>query len=226
MTNLEGKIALITAAKGGLGSAVTNTFLQAGARVIGVSRSIQPGDFNHPNFTAMPADVNSLDAARRLVSAALAQFERIDAVVHVMGGFAGGQSVADTDDATMEKMLELNFRAAFHMLRAVIPQMRAQNYGRIVVVASRQGIEPSATLSAYNASKAALVSLVKTVALENKDAGITANTVLPGGMATPSNQGPNLIPTGQVASLMAYLASDEAGSVTGAAIPVYGTQLS
>ena len=74
-------------------------------------------------------------------------------------------------------------------------------------------------------AKAALVSLVKTVALENKDAGITANSVLPGGMATPANQGANLIDTAQVASLLTYLASDEAGAVTGAAIPVYGTQL-
>ena len=225
MTDLNGKIALITAAKGGLGTSVTNAFLAAGARVIGVSRSIQSSDFNHPNFTALPAELTSLAAARQAVTSALAQFGRIDVLVHVLGAFAGGQSVADTDDATMDKMLQLNFLSAFHILRAVIPGMRAQNSGRIVVVASRQGVEPSPTLCAYNASKAALVSLVKTVALENKDAGITANTVLPGGMATPANQGPNLIPTEQVASLLVYLAGDQAGAVTGAAIPVYGTQL-
>jgi len=225
MPNLNGKIALITGAKGGLGTSVTKAFLGEGARVIGVSRSIQASDFDHPAFTAMPAELSTGDAARKLVAAAVAQFGRIDALVHVLGAFAGGQSVADTDDATMDKMMDLNFRSAFHILRAVIPQMRAQGGGRIIAVASRQGVEPAANLCAYNASKAALVSLLKTVALENKDAGITANTVLPGGMATPNNQGPNLIPTAQVASLLAYLASDDAGSVTGAAIPVYGTQL-
>jgi NAD(P)-dependent dehydrogenase (short-subunit alcohol dehydrogenase family) len=225
MTNLNGKIALITGAKGGLGTAVTNAYLAAGAQVIGVSRSIHSSDFDHPNFTALPAELSTLAAARQAVASALAQFGRIDALVHVLGGFSGGQSVVDTDDATMDKMLQLNFLSAFHILRAVLPPMRAQNAGRIIVVASRQGAEPAAMLSAYSASKAALISLVKTVALENKDAGITANTVLPGGMATPTNQGPNLIPTEQVASLLAYLASDEAGALTGAAIPLYGTQL-
>jgi NAD(P)-dependent dehydrogenase (short-subunit alcohol dehydrogenase family) len=225
MANLQGKIAVITGAKGGLGTSVTNSYLAAGARAVGVSRSIHAGDFPHPNFTAMPADLSTGDAARKLVADTVAQFGRIDVLAHVLGGFAGGQSVADLDDATLDQMFEVNFRAAFHILRAVIPTMRAQKAGRIIVVASRQGVEPSAMLGAYNASKAALVSLVKTVALENKDAGITANSVLPGGMATPANQGANLIDTAQVASLLTYLASDEAGAVTGAAIPVYGTQL-
>lgn len=225
MENLQGKIALITGAKGGLGTSVTQTFLAAGARVIGVSRSIQAKDFAHPNFTALPAELSTGDAARNVVADALAQAGRIDALVHVLGGFAGGQSVADTDDATLDQMLDLNFRSAFYLLRAILPHMRAQKAGRILVVASRQGVEPAAMVGAYSASKAALVSLVKTVALENKDAGITANTVLPGGMQTPNNQGPNLIPTAQVAALLAYLASDHAAAVTGAAIPVYGTQL-
>jgi NAD(P)-dependent dehydrogenase (short-subunit alcohol dehydrogenase family) len=225
MINLQGKIALITGAKGGLGSAVTTSYLEAGARVIGVSRSIQQSDFPHFGFTAMPADLSTGDAARKLVAEVVSQFGRIDALVHVMGGFAGGQSVADTDDATLDQMFEVNFRAAFYMLRAVIPTMCAQKGGRIIVVASRQGVEPGAMVGAYSASKAALISLVKTVALENKDAGITANSVLPGGMATAANQGGNLIPTAQVASLLTYLASDEAAAVTGAAIPVYGTQL-
>ncbi|HXA50194.1 MAG TPA: SDR family NAD(P)-dependent oxidoreductase [Candidatus Acidoferrum sp.] len=225
MANLQGKIALITGAKGALGTSVTSAYLQAGARVIGVSRSIQASDFPHPNFTAMPADLAIGDAARKLAAGVVAQFGRIDALVHVTGGFAGGQSVADLDDATLDQMFEVNFRSAFHILRAVIPTMRAQKAGRIVVVASRQGVEPTAMLGAYNASKAAVVSLVKTVALENKDAGITANSVLPGAMATPANQGANLIDTAQVASLLTYLASDEAGAITGAAIPVYGTQL-
>jgi NAD(P)-dependent dehydrogenase (short-subunit alcohol dehydrogenase family) len=225
MINLQGKIALITGAKGGLGISVTNAYLEAGARVIGVSRSIQQSDFPHFDFTAMPADLSTGEAARKLVAEVVSQFGRIDALVHAMGGFAGGQSVAETDDATLDQMFEVNFRAAFHMLRAVIPTMRAQKSGRIIAVASRQGVEPGAMVGAYSASKAALVSLVKTVALENKDAGITANSVLPGGMATPGNQGANLIPTAQVASLLTYLASDAAGAVTGAAIPVYGAQL-
>lgn len=225
MQTLEGKIALIMGAKGGLGTSVTRAFLAAGASVAGVSRSISPADFADAHFTAMPADLSSGDAARQVVADVVAQLGRVDILVHVMGGFAGGQSVAETDDATLESMLDVNFRAAFYMMRAVIPQMRRQGGGRILVVASRQGVEPAAMVGAYSASKAAVVSLVKTVALENKDAGISANTVLPGAMETPGNPGANLVKTAQVAGLLVHLASDDSADVTGAAIPIYGTQL-
>jgi NAD(P)-dependent dehydrogenase (short-subunit alcohol dehydrogenase family) len=80
-------------------------------------------------------------------------------------------------------------------------------------------------VGAYSASKAAIIALVKSIALENKDAGITANTVLPGAMATPANHGTNLLPTDQVAAMLAHLATDAASAITGAAIPVYGNQL-
>jgi NAD(P)-dependent dehydrogenase (short-subunit alcohol dehydrogenase family) len=225
MNPLNGKIALITGAAGGLGVAVTQTFLESGAKVVGVSRHIKPDQFQHPNFTALPADLSTGDAARKVAAEAVAQLGRIDALVHVMGGFAGGQSVADTDDATMEQMLDLNFRSGFFMARAVLPQMKAQGSGRILIVASRQGAEPGAMVGAYSASKAAMIALVKAIALENKDSGITANTVLPGAMATPANRGTNLIPPQQVAALLAHLATDAASQITGAAIPVYGAQL-
>jgi NAD(P)-dependent dehydrogenase (short-subunit alcohol dehydrogenase family) len=142
-----------------------------------------------------------------------------------MGGFAGGQSVAETDDATLEKMLDLNYRAAFYMARAVLPQMRSQGGGRILAVASRQAVEPGAMVGAYSASKAALVALVRTIALENKDRCISANAVLPGTMDTPSNPGPQFVKPAQVAALLVHLASDAAAQVSGAAIPIYGSQV-
>ena len=113
MQSMEGKIVLVTGAKGGLGTYVTEAFLGAGATVAGVSRSIRQSDFAHPAFAAFPAELSSGEAARQLVEAVTARFARVDALIHVMGGFAGGQSVADTDDATVEKMLDLNYRSAF-----------------------------------------------------------------------------------------------------------------
>ena len=110
MNALEGKVTLVTGAKGGLGSFVTEAFLAAGAKVVGVSRSIQASDFSHPEFTAMAAELSSGEAARKLAEEVVARFGRIDALVHVMGGFAGGKSVAETDDATFEKMLDLNLQ--------------------------------------------------------------------------------------------------------------------
>jgi len=232
MNMLEGKITLVTGARGGLGSFVTEAFLAAGAKVVGVSRSIQAGDFSHPEFYAMPAELSSGDAAQRLSDAVVAQFGRIDALVHLMGGFAGGKSVAETDDATFEKMLDLNYRAAFFIARAVLPQMRQQGSGRILAVASRQAVEPASTVGAYSASKAALVALIRTIALENKDRCISANTVLPGTMDTPGNRagdpkadGAQWVQPSQVAGLLVHLASDTGAQVTGAAIPIYGKQV-
>jgi len=232
MNLLEQRVALITGAKGGLGSFVTQAFLAAGARVVGVSRSIQAADFSHPEFHAMPAELSTGDAARTLAGGVVTRFGRIDALVHVMGGFAGGKSVAETDDATFEKMLDLNYRAAFFIARAVLPQMRQQGSGRILAVASRQGVEAAAMVGAYSASKAALVSLIRTIALENKDRGISANTVLPGTMDTPGNRsgdpnadGSKWVHPSQVAGLLVHLASDAGSQITGAAIPIYGKQV-
>jgi NAD(P)-dependent dehydrogenase (short-subunit alcohol dehydrogenase family) len=232
MNPLEGRVALITGAKGGLGTFVTEAFLAAGAKVIGVSRSIKETDFSQPEFHAMPAEISNGDAARKLVADVVSRFGRIDVLVHVMGGFAGGQTVGETDDATFEKMLDLNYRAAFYIARAVIPQMRQQGSGRILAVASRQAVEPVATVGAYSASKAALVSLIRTIALENKDRAISANTVLPGTMDTPANRtaSPSAdtsqwVQPSQVAAILVHLASDAGAEITGAAIPIYGKQL-
>ncbi|HTX33491.1 MAG TPA: SDR family NAD(P)-dependent oxidoreductase [Bryobacteraceae bacterium] len=232
MQPLEGKVTVITGAKGGLGSVVTEAFLAAGARVVGVSRTIRQADFQRPEFLAMALELSNADAARALASDVMGRFGRIDALVHVMGGFAGGQSVAETDDATIEQMLDLNYRAAFYVARAVLPHMRQQGSGRILAVASRQGVEPGAMVGAYSASKAALVALVRVIALENKDRGISANTVLPGTMDTPGNRAgdPNAdrskwVQPAQVAALLVHLASDAAAQITGAAIPIYGPQV-
>jgi NAD(P)-dependent dehydrogenase (short-subunit alcohol dehydrogenase family) len=109
--------------------------------------------------------------------------------------------------------------------------MLQQGSGRILAVASRQAVEPGAMVGAYSASKAALVALIKTIALENKDRAISANTVLPGTMDTPANRAgdPNgdhsqWVQPSQVAGLLLFLASDGGAQITGAAIPVYGKQ--
>jgi NAD(P)-dependent dehydrogenase (short-subunit alcohol dehydrogenase family) len=232
MGKLDGKVILITGAKGGLGTAATEAFLKEGAQVAGASRSIVDGDFPNGEFMAIPVDLNSGAGAREMVELALGRWPRIDGLVHVMGGFAGGSRVDETDDSTLENMLNVNFRSVFVTLRAVLPEMRRAGRGSISVVASRQGMEPGAMVGAYGASKAAAISLVKTVALENKDSGISANCVLPATMDTAANRAAmpgadfsKWVQPAQVAELLVYLASDGGAQVTGAAIPVYGAQL-
>lgn len=229
---MAGRVALVTGADGGLGTHVTKALLDAGFTVVGSSPRIRPNSFDHPQFTALPATLESLDAARKAVETVIGRFGKIDVLAHLVGGFAGGSSVADTDDATFQRMFDLNVNAAFHILRAVLPHMRKAGAGRIIAIGSRAAENPGASVGAYSASKAALVSLVRTVALENKDAGITANVILPGTIDTPANRkampGADVaqwVQPGAIASLIVWLASDAGKDVTGAAIPVYGRGL-
>lgn len=229
---MMGKIALVTGANGGLGIHVTKTLLDAGFAVAGVSPRIQQSDFNHPNFIALPAEITSLDSAKKAVDSALARFSRIDVLAHLVGAFAGGQTIAEMDDAAWQRMFDLNLNSAFHILRAVIPGMRKAGGGRIIAIGSRAAEDPGPKVGAYSASKAALVSLIKTVALENKDSGITANVILPGTMDTPANRkdmpGADVsqwVQPASVASLIVWLAGDAGKDMTGAAIPVYGRAL-
>jgi len=226
------KIALVTGANGGLGTHVTNALLDAGFTVVGLAPRIQQSDFDHPNFIALPATLNSLDAARKAVASVIARCAKIDVLAHLVGGFAGGQTVAEMDDGTWQRLFDANLNSAFHILRAVIPEMRKAGGGRIIAIGSRAAEDPGPKVGAYSASKAALVSLMKTVALENKDAGITANVILPGTMDTPANRkdmpGAEVsqwVQPAAVASLIVWLAGDAGKDVTGAAIPVYGRGL-
>jgi NAD(P)-dependent dehydrogenase (short-subunit alcohol dehydrogenase family) len=229
---MENQVVLITGAYGGLGTFVTAAFLEAGAQVVGTARNIDGKAFLHPHFEAIPADLTRPHNATRLVEDALAKFGKIDVLVHTAGGFAGGAPIHETDDATWDKMLDLNLRAALNILRAVLPTMRAQQRGRIVAIGSRAGVEPSSNISAYSATKAALVSLMKTAALENRKLGITANVILPGTIDTPANRlsdpkadRSTWVSPQKLAALTLFLASDEAAEITGAAIPVYGAGL-
>ena len=229
---MPSKIALVTGANGGLGTAVTKALLDAGFLVTGLAPRIRPQDFDHPHFTALPASLNSLDEAKKAVETVIAHFGKIDLLAHTVGGFAGGQSVADTDDATFQRMFDMNLNSSFHIFRAVIPYMRAAHGGRIVAIGSRAAESPGAMVGAYSASKAALVSLVRTVAIENKSVGITANVILPGTIDTAANRAAmpeadvtQWVKPESIASLIVWLASDAAKDVTGTAIPVYGQGL-
>ena len=229
---MKGKVVLITGANGGLGSAVTRAFLGAGATVVGTSRKIQASEFPSSNFTAIAAELSTWKNAAKLVDQVVAQFGKLDVLAHTVGGFAGGQSVAETDEAVFQGMIDINLNSTFHILRASIPVLRKTGAGRIIAIGSRAALEPGANVGAYSASKAAMVSLIRTVAAENQDAGLTANVILPGTMDTPSNRDAmpkadfsKWVRTQTVASLMLWLARDAGNDVNGAVIPVYGLEV-
>jgi NAD(P)-dependent dehydrogenase (short-subunit alcohol dehydrogenase family) len=223
---MNGKIVLITGAKGGLGTDVTKAFLGEGATVIGVSRSIKQADFPSPNFTAYPVDITQSQPTRELVEQIVSKHGRIDVLVNVAGGFAASP-VHATDDEGWNHLLSLNLSSAFYVAREVVKSMRQTGGGRLIAIGSLAAVEPHAGLGAYVATKTALHVLYRTIALENRDKNITANVILPGTMDTPANRAamPKVdpakwMPPAEVARVALLLAQEEAAPINGALIPV------
>lgn len=226
---LDGKVVIITGASGGLGTMVTKAFLDAGARVIGVDRSARSRNADHPSLSHFAVALESAEGVRMLVADVLNLHGRIDAVVHLVGGFAGGQRVEETGDETWEQMIAMNLRPAWILSRAVLPVMREAGRGSIVAIGTAAALSPVAGMGAYGASKAALISLIQTIAAENREFGIRANVVSPNTMDTPANRAamPDADPgrwvqPANVASLIVWLVSDAGAEVNGAVIPLPG----
>jgi len=226
MTN---KKVLVTGADGGLGTYVTRAFLATGASVAGVSRKIKQENFPGAAFIAVASEITSVPGAQSAVESAVQGLGGLDVVVHTVGGFAGGKNVDQTDDATFQRMFEMNLNSAFYLLRAAIPHLRKSSFGRIIAIGSRAAVDPGPGIWAYSASKAALVSLIRTIALENKDVGLTANVILPGTIDTLANReampGADIskwVQPENIAAVAIWLAGDAGKDVNGAAIPAYG----
>ena len=205
---------------------MVQSFLDDGAAaVFGVARSWKNEGSRDGRFHRVEADVLQESECRRIVEAA----GSIDVLVHLVGGFSGGAPVAETADDVWDQMLKVNLRSAIQMFRAVLPQMTKAGRGRVIAVGSRAAAEPMANFAAYSAAKAALVAMVKTVAQEVKDSGVTANVVLPSIIDTPVNRSAmpkadfsKWVTPESIGHLLVWLASPEASDVNGAAIPIYG----
>ena len=215
---------LITGANGGLGTAVCQEFLAAGAKVIGVARDWKQS----APFATISADVTTEAGCESMVQQAL-EHGPIDALVHLVGGFAGGSPLTDTTDQTWDSMMTVNLRAAFCCIRAALKPMQAAGRGRIVAIGTRMAVEPSPNFAAYAVSKAALVALVKNVAAEGQKFGVTANVVLPSTIDTPANRAAmpkadfsRWVAPQSIAKLLVFLTSDSAVDTSGAVIPIYG----
>ena len=224
---MKDRVVFITGARGGLGSFITRRFLETGAAVVGASRSISQQDFPRPNFTALVVDFTKAEAVNDAVQSVITRFGRLDVLVHLLGAFEGGQTVAETDDDAWQRMRDLNLTSGFYVLRAALPYLRKSGRGRIVAMGSLTAVEPHSQLGAYVTFKAALAMLVRTVALENKDAGLTAHVVLPGTMDTPANREamPNAdfskwIQPKDVVNLVLSLTTERASQVEGAVVPI------
>jgi NAD(P)-dependent dehydrogenase (short-subunit alcohol dehydrogenase family) len=230
MTDFTGRVVLVTGATGGLGATVVGAFVERKAVVVGISGSGKTLPGLDDQYTAVRADLPKEEGARTAADRALAHNGKLDVVVHVLGGFAGGQPVSRTTDETWDRMMTLNLKAAFLVARATLPALLRSPVGRLIAVGSRAGITPSPGIGAYAVSKAALHALVQTIAEEVKGTGTTANAVVPGIIDTPANRVDmssadfsKWVKPEAIAELIIYLASDEGAAVNGALIPAYGS---
>jgi NAD(P)-dependent dehydrogenase (short-subunit alcohol dehydrogenase family) len=182
---LEGKVILISGASGGLGEPVTRAFLSAGAAVSGTARKWpSPPD---GEFEAVSADLTTEAGCAEAVSRTLTRFGRLDAVIHLMGGFAADGPVETTEVHTWDGMMSLNLRSAFLLFRCAIPHLKKPG-GRLIAIGSQAATLLPAGLSAYAVSKAGVHALVQVLAAEGRRAGFEAHLIAPGTIDTPANR--------------------------------------
>jgi NAD(P)-dependent dehydrogenase (short-subunit alcohol dehydrogenase family) len=229
------KVALITGGTGGLGRAVTLSFLHEGASVIATYIKKDEADALKdavgPNalLELLPLDATDESACRALVDGITARHGKLDILVNTIGGFAGGKALWETDPKTYQLMMTLNVHAGYNMARTVAPIMLRQKSGSIVNIASKAAFDHAAGASAYAASKAAALALFDSLAQDLKDSGVRVNSILPSIIDTEPNR--KAMPNAdfsrwpkpeEIAQVILFLCSDEAKVVHGAAIPVYG----
>ncbi|MHB8646246.1 MAG: SDR family oxidoreductase [Thermomicrobiales bacterium] len=235
--DLTGRVAIVTGGAGALGRATIRVLLDAGAIVVTTDKEgagmrdlgASLPDDRRARFTTVEANIATEEGAASVIRRTIDMHRRLDILVNIVGGYAGGPSVAETDLATWREQYELNATTAFLMARAAIPLMQPRRWGRIINVASRVARTAPAGLSAYAASKAAVIALTEVLANEVRNDGITANAILPSVIDTAANRAAMpesdfdaWVRPEQIGHVIRFLASEESGIISGAAIPVYG----
>ena len=226
------EIIMITGAAGHLGRAVAAEFRGRGAHLVLVGREaagLQRAFGESGDALLVAADLLDADQVRAGAAQALARFGRIDALCHLAGGFRMGEAVHRGSEDTWQFLMDVNARTLVNVAQAVVPHMIANASGRIVTVGAAAAQKGAAHMGPYCAAKSAVLRLTEAMSAELKHKGINVNCVLPSIIDTPDNRAamPEADPTRWVApealaAVIAFLASDAARAIHGAAIPVTG----
>jgi NAD(P)-dependent dehydrogenase (short-subunit alcohol dehydrogenase family) len=230
------RVAIVTGGTGALGGAVTRALLEAGTRVAIPYRS--SGDWSalesaagsaRPALFGAQVDLDKSPEVNRFSDAVVSRWGRIDLLFAVAGGFAAGRSY-ETEEAAWDKMLATNLRSLVTVLRAVVPVMMRQNFGRIVTVSSGAILRGGgAGIAAYAVSKGAVRQLSEILADELKDYDIRVHCVMPGTMDTRANRNgmpksdfSKWVKTEDVARVMLALAGEDFRAARSVVVPVLG----
>ena len=218
---------VITGAAGALGRAVVQHFLEQGARLALVDHradrlaEVFPG-LDNSQHLLLAGDVTSAADMTELASQALKAFGRIDALVHIAGGFEMGEATHALTRASWDRMMNLNAWSFVAVTQAVLPSMIEHGAGRIVAVTAKVAARGLPAMAAYIASKSALQRLVEAMAAEAAPHGVAINSVAPSVLDTPANRQamPDANPaewvsTSVAAQTIGFLASPGAAALHG-----------
>jgi len=222
---LAGRRIIVLGGTGGLGGAVVSRFRADGASVL-VADARLPLDADRHDDVHYVA-VNAVDEGS--VAAVLAKKPAPTAVVNLIGGYTPPQPLSALDIGVLKQQLDLNLVSAAIVTKHAMPLLAAGGGGPIVLVSSRVATEKGENGFAYSVSKLGVVRLVEAAAAEGREQGVRVNCIMPSIIDTPANRAamPNARhhrwpKPSELAAVLAFLVSDDAILISGAAIPVYG----
>ena len=233
-SRFQGQVVLVSGGTGALGSAVAGAFLQEGATVAVTYRSPREYEDLQSSVTSDRArlrghqiDVTNEPAMLRLAASIETEFRRLDVLVNTAGGYAGGPKLWEIESTVLDRMLDLNLRSAFVSSRGVLPIFLRQGRGCIVNVAAKAAVDQPGGAGAYVASKAAALAMMHSLAMDLKGTAIRVNTVLPSIIDTAANRRDmphanfaTWTKPEEIARVILFLCTDDAGAINGAAVPV------
>lgn len=240
MFRLDGKVALITGAAGGLGNKIARTLHAQGATLALTDRNLEPMEKLKAELgervECFVADLSNSEAINNLIKEVEGKFGQIDILIN-NAGLTRDNLFMRMSDEEWQLVLDVNLTAGFKLAKAVIRGMMKRRYGRIVGIASVVGVMGNAGQANYSASKAGMIAMNKCLAQEVGSRGITVNSVAPGFIRTPMTDVLpedvkaallNKIPEAKlgeaqdIANAVAFLVSDEAQYITGQTLHVNG----
>jgi len=250
MSDFTGKVVLVTGGNSGIGRAAAMRFAESGASVVIAARNVEASaavvseiEANGGLGLAVACDVTTAEDCESAVEACLEHFGGLDVLFNNAGISYRDKSALDTTDEQWDETLAVNTTGTFLMSRAAVAVMVARGGGVVVNNASYFGLVGGAGTAAYSASKGAVVLLTKAMALDHARQGVRINCVCAGSVDTPMLQGEmeemggseavrhlfeekhplgRIASPDEIASAVLFLASDEAGFITGAALPIDG----